>query len=763
LPRRRSGCKAGANISSQRDAENREALSATLRTLRAESLRQTAEAQRLQQSRDEATRRANIADAAETAAKEKLRVAEQAIQKLKDEAARTKTQVAQTRAAWATETRRRDKQIEGLKKAVAEAGRARGERKGNGITTINVTGAIGGDDGQGSPGGSTSEDNYDLSMETNAFLAELARGLSEENETLSGLVRKTNKQLREMSGFSGDPTCVGDGYVTTLAGNNEEMSAQLEAVLQHLRTILTEPSFVPIEEVAVREDEINRLRDGWVKMETRWKEAVHLLDGWRKRMATSGRPVNMEELKMGLRLSPVRVRDVEETSQGLGLRLSTLEEVEEQVVEETPSRDGSLHLIPAPEYIEPDSDDESSIFEDEVDIQDLEVDEPNVQILEHSMMVHSTDLPPLPPMPQITPLTDSASAANRGAAANARGRKGADFTTTIVEERTQEIKQAAAPNSAAPPAQPAKRPSSPQKQAKPASRTAPSVQDRMPRPASAASTASTDSVSLVKTADPSPAGPSARPSSSTTSSASTKRQPGHDPSPRQVAKPIPKPISKPKSTATATRKAETKPVPRPTAASAAMNRSNTKTDTASPLPPPKAPTTKPATATTDMPPPPRPTSARTASPPKPTRLPLPRGLAVAPPQSPLTTATIAAKLAASERDADAARVRAKLKAARAAGRRDNSNIVAPPLPPPTMATVRAVRGEADEGLGVALPPVSREEEDELAGSVEEETAPQLQQQQQPPRKRERRASRVASRRRSTLNPWELESLIAGGV
>ncbi len=32
-----------------------------------------------------------------------------------------------------------------------------------------------------------------------------------------------------------------------------------------------------------------------------------------------------------------------------------------------------------------------------------------------------------------------------------------------------------------------------------------------------------------------------------------------------------------------------------------------------------------------------------------------------------------------------------------------------------------------------------------------------------PRKREKRATKVASRRRSTLNPWELESLISGGV
>lgn len=129
-------------------------------------------------------------------------------------------------------------------------------------------------------------------------------------------------------------------------------------------------------------------------------------------------------------------------------------------------------------------------------------------------------------------------------------------------------------------------------------------------------------------------------------------------------------------------------------------------------------------------------------------------------------ATIAAKLAASERDADAARVRAKLKAARMGGKKRIS--LAPPATgTDTCAAADASRstrsdsgvtGVEGEGEGEGRPVVADDDddEDELAPKAEEEKKPL-------PRKRERRTSRVASRRRSTLNPWELGALIQGSV
>lgn len=115
-------------------------------------------------------------------------------------------------------------------------------------------------------------------------------------------------------------------------------------------------------------------------------------------------------------------------------------------------------------------------------------------------------------------------------------------------------------------------------------------------------------------------------------------------------------------------------------------------------------------------------------------------------------ATITAKLVASERDANAARVRAKLKAARMGGKKRVS------LASPTTGTDAVEAGRStrsDGGPEGQVERVGDEGEDELAPKEEEKPVVV--------RKRERRTSRVASRRRSTLNPWELGALIQGGV
>lgn len=207
------------------------------------------------------------------------------------------------------------------------------------------------------------------------------------------------------------------------------------------------------------------------------------------------------------------------------------------------------------------------------------------------------------------------------------------------------------------------------------------------------------------------------------------------------------------------------------------------------------------------------------------RLPLPRpgqqcpvGLLPAPQQSPLNMAAITAKLAASERDADAARVRAKIKAARLGGGGNKGSAGAvvnlpPPLGPssssvdmepagdgPNHAGVMSTRSfESDSAAGsgastsasasdgapssttTATTGVERDEEaDELAFSppvARQQQASERQRKREVPtqqgkvavgavpagRKRERRTSKTASRRRSTLNSWELDALIQGGT
>ncbi|KAK4122486.1 hypothetical protein N657DRAFT_576123 [Parathielavia appendiculata] len=863
-----------------RDAEHRESLSAALRTLRAESLRQANDIQRLQEKHAEAQRKVGLSEAAEAALRTHLKSAEATIHRLKEEAARTKTLVAQTRASCANEVRKRDRQIEGLKKAVTEAGRARGAGRSTGVTSITVVGDIWTESEHALPSGSTADQGYDLRTETNAFLAELAKNLSDENEGLLQLIRRTMEQLKEMSGWdvaNEDPTENGDGHAVVLAANPADLSLEINAVLEHLRTILTNPSFVPIEEVVVREDEIHRLRDGWEKMETRWKEAVHLIDGWRKRMQASGRPVNVEELKMGLRLSPVKVKNVEETSQGYALRLEAVLEDEEVEMVQMQCDDDSLDLVPGPDA-DTDSD-ASSEFEHNLEVDELDLEEPNVEILQQSIMLAS---PPLPQPPQLSVLRDSYAAGNRGGPRD-HGRHPGPFTTTAEEKSQDQV----AKDAALPPLPPTDQPQQPPSK-KPilSVRTVPPEEAaRVALPPSAlASTPDTsvDSIALSKVSDEPTSKNSAvstkpqkRPAPSARKNEAINKKEGakkevprreptkteasrRDASRRETAKKkegeetkhASRPPAKPRSTRPPiTRgRSDTRPDEKPAhnakgprAASAASATSTRSTGT-----------NKSAGAENLMSPPPLPVHGEVPSPSSSpgsfhrrvnSRLPLPRpgcnGVLPAPQQSPLSMATIAAKLAASEREADAARVRAKLKAARLgkgasippSGTTSLTSSGAPvePEAESNVGAMSSTRSESDSVTGSALasasasastsdgapssattrdddvdelglsPPTAAQQQSqkhrpqqqpsqlqqqqrqrlqqqqqlELEQAQEHQKQQQQQQQQQQQeaaavnqkkttRKREKCTSRVASRRRSTLNPWELDALIQGG-
>lgn len=106
----------------QRDATQRENLSQTIRSLRADALRGTTELERLQAKNIEAQRKLGIADAADRAMKTQLKSAEQAARGLKEEMGRMKLLVSQTRSQCANEVRKRERVIEGMKKHVAEGG-----------------------------------------------------------------------------------------------------------------------------------------------------------------------------------------------------------------------------------------------------------------------------------------------------------------------------------------------------------------------------------------------------------------------------------------------------------------------------------------------------------------------------------------------------------------------------------------------------------------------------------------------------------------
>lgn len=704
-----------------------------------------------------------------------LKSTESNVHKLKDEMAKMKSLVAQNRAACANEVRKRDRQIDSLKKAVVDAGRVRGGNKNRDVVSITVVGDVGVEsEDEGVSRGGTEQEEYNLRMETNEFLTELAKSLSEENSTLLNLVHRTVNSLREMSGLQraldeSTRPATQDAYAAAQPHRNaEEVASELEGILAHLKTILTNPSFVPIEEVEIRETEIARLREGWERMEARWKDAVHMMDGWRQRMATNGKPVNMEELQMGLSLSPVRVasaREIAETQDMPFQELSCVQEEEEEEEEDvarmqrpqSPNPAESLHLVPAPGYEAEDQgedSDQSSIFQDDVDLDELEVSEPNVQVLQESTAT-SISSPPLPIPPQLSPLKHSYSSANRGSqgsnSESLRKRPG-DFTT-IVEEKTWEL--AAAANKAPAPPPHAVRPQRSLKNLK----AALDVQEQL-KPSSTNSYDSTlfgesyespirsnpsrklfskpAPIALDKGADHKVAAESGteRPAKSSDEKiVDTAVSPTGPPKPANSSKP--KANKRTTSAPAATTKKSTVPPEKTTSKSAGTANPRNRSPVRPPVPAP-APVPVPGSSS---------------------RLPRRNGPPVQ--QSPITMAAINAKLEATERQADAARVRAKLRAART-GRKPTttttttSTAMPPSKPSPKKESTDPVKKD------IPVPTVRqvKPEEDELAKPEDDVQDRQLKPEK---RKRERRPSKVVSRRRSTLSPWELESLIQGNV
>ncbi|KAA8565278.1 hypothetical protein EYC84_011002 [Monilinia fructicola] len=610
-----------------------------------------------------------------------------------------KVLVGQTRAQCANEVRKKERVIEGMKKHVGEGGRARGSGKAVGVATINVVAGVGGDNGNGA-GMGTDDEGYDLRMETNEFLTELARGLSDENESLGGLVRRTIDTLRTISGCEKEEEQEG-GMVVQMEGSYEHLASEMEFVIEHLRTILTNPSFVSLEEVEVREEEIIRLREGWERMEARWKDAVQLMDGWRHRMARSGQTVNIEELKMGLSLSPFK--PTAEPNYEV-LQLSIVEEEDEDEDEDEDADEGDTqadidamddsgigrHAEPEFDDEEDLSDAESSMFEEEPEEtreEEMEGDEQedyddvtDDQQKSADVTFDTVSSPPGTP-PQMSPLRETTNG-NRG---NSPKSSPKGFTT-IVEENTWDLLQLEKSSS----------------HPKPVSTPTPKPPPKKEKKEEAiqVSVSSRDEPPLLKTPTPTLSAHSSTRSSavretrSSAARAASAKKPVHS---------TPKPKATPKVQ----------------------------------LQPPRSATR------------------------------LPRPPIIPPQQSPLTMASIAAKLAASEREADAARVKAKLKAARA-GRNaaSTTNIMTPRSKSPA-------KKREPEATKLMPPPSSPVKEEPIkggSGSTGSEImkSPEKDLSAVSSRKRKLRASRDrdhgrAARRRSTLSPWELESLISGGV
>lgn len=336
--------------------------------MRTAAAQQTQAITRLETQNATLDRQIAVLNTQERAAKDALRTAELRTKSLRDEMARLKGAVTQIRGQCATDIRRRDGEIQRLKKHL-EGRRGRDGIGGHCGIMVVAPGT------SRSQAGSQQMENfvdlespqYSLKQETTEFLTQLSQSLSDENDALIGLIQNTLVTLRSLQGLSvdhQDPSRDGSVAINhdipaiVAPPSCEDLAISVDEVLDHLRGLLTNPSFVALEEVEVREDEIIRLRQGWEKMEARWKEAVNLMDGWRKRMVDTGDTINLDDLRLGPNLNSgippiVQLKEespsLQESVAGEDIHCSDLEESLDEV--EQPSSVDAL-------------DDPSSIHED---------------------------------------------------------------------------------------------------------------------------------------------------------------------------------------------------------------------------------------------------------------------------------------------------------------------------------------------------------------------------------------------------------------
>ncbi|KKY18069.1 putative nima interactive protein [Phaeomoniella chlamydospora] len=297
-----------------REAEQHELLAGTIRTLRINESQHAAEIDRMQSKCDEFRRNLTAAEAQQRSLKASARKAESGAKELRDQMQRMKSTLDQVRSKCQSDVRKRDIELEKLKTHLVNL--QRGKRDATGMNLISIAPQL----RDVRPPPDTSSPHYTLEQETNAFLASFVKSLnadleatSSEHKWLLYLIKRSMQELEEMMGAGGEdeespelgltfskqkvspPNCPS-------TQTYEDLATELNRLLEHCGSIMTNPSYVSIEEVEIRENEIVKLREGWEKMAGRLKEALMMMDTWRRRMIEGGETVNLEELGMGMDL-----------------------------------------------------------------------------------------------------------------------------------------------------------------------------------------------------------------------------------------------------------------------------------------------------------------------------------------------------------------------------------------------------------------------------------------------------------------------------
>lgn len=330
----------------------------TIQTLRADAARAKVDVDRLTTRNTELRRDLSLSHSSTRAAQATVSKVESSARALREEIARIKVMLGQVRTQCANDVRKRDVEIQRLKSHLV--GQQRGSKPGMAAAsiTINLGNSAKSSQSEGN-GRDTQPDlqdvEYSLRQENNEFLTELAHSLADENDALIAVVKNTIATLRELQGLShnqqpgtdlnsalptspqqtAQPHIEEPVQIVTTPVN--QLCDNLSDVLERLRDLLTNPSFAPIEEVQLREEEIQRLREGWEKMEGKWREAVIMVRSWREHMLKGGDTINLDELKLGLGLGE-DLADSDIIAEGLSMLPEESEEP--RLVDERNCKDG---------------------------------------------------------------------------------------------------------------------------------------------------------------------------------------------------------------------------------------------------------------------------------------------------------------------------------------------------------------------------------------------------------------------------------------
>ena len=283
-----------------RDSEQHELMMTKIRHMRVEESQRLLEFQRMQDRSIEFKNKATVAEAQERSLRTDIRKLEVQIRELKEQALKMKSMMDQVRAKCVGDIKKRDTEIEKLRTHIA--GLQRGKRDVS--HSHHLSGTTKRD---GRKVAEPNSKDWNLERESNDLLSAVVQETTTENISLRRLLNETVEILRDLTGLEEeehqqeetDGIGIPGQYrksrqiaAETAQANSlipfEILSERLATVIEHCRTILKDPSFVPIEEVQMREEEIMKLRAGWEKMADRWKEAVIMMSQWKQRMHEDG-------------------------------------------------------------------------------------------------------------------------------------------------------------------------------------------------------------------------------------------------------------------------------------------------------------------------------------------------------------------------------------------------------------------------------------------------------------------------------------------